>query len=1109
MGRELGRISGPLLADNLRRNGSNLAFDTQVLYLDVVNGRVGFNSNTPVATVYTPNAIDTVNLIVDTSANIANFTIGTNNIQNAVSTITISPNQASNPTIVVPSISATNLNFFNNTLQNTVSNDNINITASGTGTIKLNNNTTVTGNLHATGAITWDGNITLGDAYTDSITLNAEVNSNVVPNVTNTYNLGSTGSTPALITTGLQINLATAPSTATVGTTWTDTSGNNNNGTLAGSNSHLSYTSNDGGGISISGSETGTYISTGYNIASNTFTISMVASLNPTTFWSSLWGDESYSAGKGYFAYFISATSLNVGSPSGTANFTVSNITNINVWDFVISGTSVTVYQNGSSLGTKTFSAPSGGYASTGLYFASRHANGGSGPTDNCVGTYYAMRVYNVALNSTQILNNYNAVGATYGLGVSGANLSWATTYANTISASTIGTTNLTTTTFTGSGTNSLNGNVTIGTTSANTLTITAHISSKLAPATTNTYDLGSSSYYWNNVYAVTFNDGNITASTNVIQTNTTNSNLRLIANGTGQVVFSKLNASGNATVGGTLGVTGTTTFSNNVTSGAITQTGSYNITGNATLGAITSVGDITAANPLTLPTFTINGSVITGTANSNLKLTANTGQSVEVTGATKFDNNVSIAGTLGVTGTSSLKNTVSGAITQTGDYNLTGNYLTSGTISSGSITAADPLTLPSVTINGSVISGTASNTNLQFVANGTGIVRVQNNNVQINNNLTVGNGISVTGLSTITNLTVGDITQTGDFNQTGTPNITGQVSVGSFSILGSYFNIGNFDIANQTITGTVSNGDVTYLANGTGSVWLGNDIKINGNNIINNWINVSVPLQDELGNQLLSEDGQNFYSEFGLATSLQDSLVLTPTGTGNVRITGTNSLILPIGDDSTRVLPANGEVRFNDLNLNIEAFQSSGYVNFINLFSQDHNTYITGELTPGAADNTMRFATNGSVKATITPSALTSDSTIFGNININANTINNVNSSSNITFSTSGTGLAKFNGQLIASGNNFLLPTSGGLTFNNTGNGYNKFTGNSGVVFPVGTNSNYPVAPVTGATRYNSDLNYGEVFNGTTWQPVGGSSAVLSQSQVDDAMYAWDLILG
>ena len=43
----VGRISGPLLKDNLLRNGVNLAFETSLLYLDVKNGRVGINNATP------------------------------------------------------------------------------------------------------------------------------------------------------------------------------------------------------------------------------------------------------------------------------------------------------------------------------------------------------------------------------------------------------------------------------------------------------------------------------------------------------------------------------------------------------------------------------------------------------------------------------------------------------------------------------------------------------------------------------------------------------------------------------------------------------------------------------------------------------------------------------------------------------------------------------------------------------------------------------------------------------------------------------------------------------------------------------------------------------
>ena len=43
----IGRISGPLLKANLIRDGVNLAFETDLLYLDVVNSKIGINSADP------------------------------------------------------------------------------------------------------------------------------------------------------------------------------------------------------------------------------------------------------------------------------------------------------------------------------------------------------------------------------------------------------------------------------------------------------------------------------------------------------------------------------------------------------------------------------------------------------------------------------------------------------------------------------------------------------------------------------------------------------------------------------------------------------------------------------------------------------------------------------------------------------------------------------------------------------------------------------------------------------------------------------------------------------------------------------------------------------
>ncbi len=43
----VGKINGQMLENNLLRNGVDLAFDTDLIYLDVNSGRIGINTDTP------------------------------------------------------------------------------------------------------------------------------------------------------------------------------------------------------------------------------------------------------------------------------------------------------------------------------------------------------------------------------------------------------------------------------------------------------------------------------------------------------------------------------------------------------------------------------------------------------------------------------------------------------------------------------------------------------------------------------------------------------------------------------------------------------------------------------------------------------------------------------------------------------------------------------------------------------------------------------------------------------------------------------------------------------------------------------------------------------
>jgi hypothetical protein len=209
MGRELGRISGPLLADNLKRNGSNLAVDTQLLYLDVTNKYIGINTDIPTREFLVNGLTNTTNQIVDTQADLGYFTINASTIQNVSDAINLIPNQVNTPTVVVPKLHAGQLVLSTNTISNTTTNGDINFSPNGTGQLISNKSVLINGNLHATGNVTFDGNITIGDGNTDNVTFGADVVSNIIPDVTNTYELGSGPSGRNLAWRTLYANTAT------------------------------------------------------------------------------------------------------------------------------------------------------------------------------------------------------------------------------------------------------------------------------------------------------------------------------------------------------------------------------------------------------------------------------------------------------------------------------------------------------------------------------------------------------------------------------------------------------------------------------------------------------------------------------------------------------------------------------------------------------------------------------------------------------------------------------------------------------------------------------------------------------------------------------------
>jgi hypothetical protein len=224
----------------------------------------------------------------------------------------------------------------------------------------------------------------------------------------------------AIVTSGLQFNLQTAP---TSGTTWTDSSGNGRNATLVGS---PSYVSNNGGGIRLNNQDANStdYISVPYNIASNTVTVEVVASFNPTSFWATIWGNEIYNTSEGYLAYVDSSTNISYGIPNNEVNKSITASNAIRQWIFVINGTQASLFLNGSQIGTTDTINNQTLFMTGGFQFGSRFAaNDGTGSGDTMNNSdsalypvFYQMRVYNRALSGAEVTQNYNAVKGTYGI---------------------------------------------------------------------------------------------------------------------------------------------------------------------------------------------------------------------------------------------------------------------------------------------------------------------------------------------------------------------------------------------------------------------------------------------------------------------------------------------------------------------------------------------------------------------------------------------------------------------------------------------------------------------------------------------------------------------
>jgi len=230
---QLGRIGGQVLTDNLLRAGVDLAFETDLLYLDVTNNRIGIRDSTPIYDIDVNSNIRTNELTVASLLAVDNLRFNIpNTITTSVGGIDVYINGGGE--IFHDRVITNNLVFDGNQISS-ISNSNIVLDPNGSGTVNIIAATNITGNLAVTGNITMSGNLIglgtliLGDQTIDTVTVNTDFTQSIIPGDDVTYALGADAGdssprrwaevhTPQwqYITTGAWAGSGLAPQTVTV-----------------------------------------------------------------------------------------------------------------------------------------------------------------------------------------------------------------------------------------------------------------------------------------------------------------------------------------------------------------------------------------------------------------------------------------------------------------------------------------------------------------------------------------------------------------------------------------------------------------------------------------------------------------------------------------------------------------------------------------------------------------------------------------------------------------------------------------------------------------------------------------------------------------------------
>ena len=380
-------------------------------------------------------------------------------------------------------------------------------------------------------------------------------------------------------------------------------------------------------------------------------------------------------------------------------------------------------------------------------------------------------------------------------------------------------------------------------------------------------------------------------------------------------------------------------------------------------------------------------------------------------------------------------------------------------------------------------------------------------------------------------------LTVTGTINRTGNTTETGNYTLSNNLTVSGTVSLANIDIDNNVITTTDSNSDLELRAAAGGRIYasygnvaITNDLRVNGittTSIINNsgivysdtfkttdliisqnYItsqpNTNIKLiAAGLGNVVLPKI--TFDANAIKATALNNNIDLTVSA-GSVIIPATDALKIPVGTTADKSTNTVGDIRFDTTDTLFTGWNGAR-VTFGGLFSTDRRTTLLAHPT----NNSINFVTNTNATMSLTASGLTVNALLVNSdLLISETTISSTVAGSDITLTPNNNGYLELGNIRINTNNIQNVDTSSNIILENTGAGYVKFGGTGAIAIPAGIELTRPASPETGDFRFNTNLSTAEVFNGIDYVSLGGTSnALLTAEEITEITNLFSLVLG